>query len=191
MSQVEGIKTGKGIDLSLNADEKNIVLAGGCFWGTERFLQLLPGVELTTAVYANGNTMDPSYGEVCMGDTDHVEAVYVVYKPEEIDLEHLLYYFFKSFDPTQKDRQGNDVGRQYRNGIYYLDTDDLDAIKAAYNREAASRDEELATEIKPLENISKAEWQHQDYLQKNPFGYCHVDFNNLPDKHAPMKGDEF
>lgn len=188
---VENVKTGTDVNLNTEPGIKNIVLAGGCFWGTQEFLNRLPGVKQTFTAYANGDGLDPSYQLVCTGDTDHVEAVYVAYDPAVIDLEHLLFYFFKSFDPRQKDRQANDIGRQYRNGIYYLDDADVPEIEVAVAREQSFYEEELVTEILPLDNISIAEEVHQDYLVKNPLGYCHVNFNNLPAANAPMVGSEF
>ncbi len=191
MSKVENIKIGNNVDLSTTEGIKNIVLAGGCFWGTQEFLNRLPGVESTFTAYVNGNKIDPTYREVCYDDTDHAEAVYVTYDPTVIDLEHLIFYFFKSFDPTQLDRQGNDIGRQYRNGIYFLDTEDLEEIERAVEREAAYHDGPLVTEILPLDNISIAEENHQNYLVKNPLGYCHVNFNNLPARDVALVGDTF
>ncbi len=157
-----------------------IALAGGCFWGTEAYLKRLPGVEDSFTAYANGSYLDPSYPEVCEGKGDHVEAVFIRYNPQKICLEQLLYYFFQSFDARQKDRQGADIGRQYRSGIYYFDAADLPAIQRAFEREEKRRGEKIATEVLPLENISIAETYHQDYLGKNPQGYCHVSFASLP-----------
>lgn len=185
------IKLGQNTIIAVDAGNKNIILAGGCFWGTEEFLRRLPGVVNTYTAYANGNTISPTYEEVCTGETLHAEAVYVEYNPEIIDLAHLLYYFFKSFDPTELDKQGNDLGKQYRNGIYYLDEQDLDTINFVIKMVQEKYQEPLATEVLPLDNLSKAEEFHQDYLIKNPLGYCHVDFRNLPDAGASMKGDNF
>ncbi len=185
------IKLGRDTSIDTKAGNKHIVLAGGCFWGTEEFLRRLRGVVKTYTAYANGNTISPSYEEVCSGKTLHAEAVYVEYNPEIIDLAHLLYYFFKSFDPTELDKQGNDFGKQYRNGIYYLNKEDLNTINFVLEMVQDKYEDPLVTEILPLDNLSKAEEFHQDYLVKNPLGYCHVDFRNLPDAGASMKGDKF
>lgn len=185
------IKIGRNTSIDTKAGNKHIVLAGGCFWGTEEFLRRLRGVVKTYTAYANGNTLSPSYEEVCSGKTLHAEAVYVEYNPEIIDLAHLLYYFFKSFDPTELDKQGNDFGKQYRNGIYYLNKEDLNTINFVLEMVQDKYEDPLVTEILPLDNLSKAEEFHQDYLVKNPLGYCHVDFRNLPDAGASMKGDKF
>ncbi len=185
------IKLGRDTSIDTEIDNKHIVLAGGCFWGTEEFLRRLKGVVKTYTAYANGNKLSPSYEEVCSGKTLHAEAVYVEYNPEIIDLAHLLYYFFKSFNPTELDKQGNDFGKQYRNGIYYLSKEDLDTINFVLEMIKDKYDKPLATEVLPLDNLSKAEEFHQDYLVKNPLGYCHVDFRNLPDAGASLKGDKF
>lgn len=185
------IKLGRNTSIDTKAGNKHIVLAGGCFWGTEEFLRRLRGVVKTYTAYANGNTLSPSYEEVCSGKTLHAEAVYVEYNPEIIDLAHLLYYFFKSFDPTELDKQGNDFGKQYRNGIYYLNKEDLNTINFVLEMVQDKYEDPLVTEILPLDNLSKAEEFHQDYLVKNPLGYFHVDFRNLPDAGASMKGDKF
>lgn len=180
---------GKNTDIHHENSEKTIVLAGGCFWGTQAYLQKLPGVKRSFVCYANGKTMDPDYREVCSGHTDHVEAVFVVYDPLRIDLSHLLHYYFLTFDPTQVNRQGNDHGRQYRSGIYYLDPEDLPTIQACWDRVQSQHQLPLATEILPLANISRAEDEHQDYLTVHPGGYCHVSFASLPPADAVLTGD--
>lgn len=176
------IKTGKNTNLSIKKGHKSIVLGGGCFWGTDEYMQRLPGVVRTFSAYANGKSLDPEYKEVCTGNTGHVEAVFVEYDPKIIDLEHLLEQFFKTIDPLQKNRQGNDRGTQYRSGIYYLDEKDLPMIHKVIKEVQGQYKKQIETEILPLENISIAEEYHQDYLQKNPQGYCHVSFDTLPEE---------
>lgn len=153
---------------------KEIYLAGGCFWGTEHFLKLIEGVEATQVGYANGNIANPTYKQVCTGTTDFAETVKVQYDPAKVDLPFLIDLYFKTIDPTSVNRQGNDRGTQYRTGIYYTDSADLPLIRETVNRLAAAYTRPLAVEIKPLENFYPAEDYHQDYLDKNPGGYCHI-----------------
>lgn len=151
-----------------------IYLAGGCFWGTEHFLKQIRGVESTQAGYANSIVANPSYEQVCSGKTDAAETVKVVYDPETLDLSTLLELYFKTIDPTSLNRQGNDRGTQYRTGIYYTNPEDLPIIRQAVEALAAQYKEPIAIEVKPLKNFYPAETYHQDYLDKNPNGYCHI-----------------
>ena len=153
---------------------KEIYLAGGCFWGTEHFLKLIEGVEATQVGYANGNIANPTYKQVCTGTTDFAETVKVQYDPAKVDLPFLIDLYFKTIDPTSVNRQGNDRGTQYRTGIYYTNPADLPLIQETVNRLAAAYTRPLAVEVKPLENFYLAEDYHQDYLDKNPGGYCHI-----------------
>ena len=153
---------------------KEIWLAGGCFWGTEHYLSLLDGVVKTDVGYANGRTKNPTYRQVCSEDTGFAEAVHVVYDPAVLPLEKLLDYYFLSIDPTAVNRQGGDVGTQYRTGIYYTDAADEPLIAEKLKTQQKQRDKRLAVEVKPLENYYLAENDHQAYLDKNPGGYCHI-----------------
>lgn len=153
---------------------KEIWLAGGCFWGTERFLSLLDGVLATDVGYANGNTQAPTYEQVCRENTGHAETVHVVYDPNALPLEKLLDYYFLTIDPTSVNRQGGDAGTQYRTGVYYLDPADRPVIDRALEALQHQYEKPLAVEVGPLENYHKAEDYHQDYLDKNPGGYCHL-----------------
>lgn len=153
---------------------KEIYLAGGCFWGTEHFLKLIDGVETTQVGYANGNIANPTYKQVCTGTTDFAETVKVQYDPLKVDLPFLIDLYFKTIDPTSVNRQGNDKGTQYRTGIYYTDPADLTVIQETVHRLATAYPRPLAVEIKPLKNFYPAEDYHQDYLDKNPGGYCHI-----------------
>lgn len=155
--------------------EKEIYLAGGCFWGTEHFLKQIEGVKTTQVGYANGNKKNPTYQEVCTGTTDFAETVKVEYNPATAELPFLIELFFKTIDPTSLNKQGNDRGTQYRTGIYYTDPADLPVIQQTVNRLASAYKRPLAVEIKPLVNFYAAEDYHQDYLDKNPGGYCHID----------------
>jgi peptide-methionine (S)-S-oxide reductase len=149
----------------------------GCFWGAERAFWQLPGVYSTAVGYAGGPTPNPTYDEVCSGLTGHNEVVRVVYDPEEIDYDTLLKTFWETHDPTQGMRQGNDVGTQYRSGIYCDNDEQLAAAKASSERyqralRDAGRDFSITTEILPAPQFYYAEDYHQQYLAKNPGGYC-------------------
>jgi len=163
-----------------------IYLAGGCFWGAEAYLQRLPGVAATSVGYANGRTENPSYQDVCYNNTGHAETVEVQFDPKKIDLATILEYFFKIIDPTLLNRQGNDRGTQYRTGIYYVDPADLQVIQAVVARKQMDYKLPIVTEIRPLEQYFLAEDYHQDYLEKNPGGYCHVSFATLPGDTLPI-----
>ena len=158
---------------------REIWLAGGCFWGLEAYLDKLNGVVYTDVGYANGNTENPTYEQVCNSNTGHAETVYVQYDPKRIDLATLLTYFFKVVDPTSVNRQGNDRGVQYRSGVYYKDSEDLAVINRVIALEQSKYKEKIATEVVPLRNYYVAEAYHQKYLEKNPNGYCHIDLTIL------------
>ncbi len=153
---------------------KEIYLAGGCFWGTEHFLKQIRGVVKTEVGYANGTGKHPDYKTVSTGKSGFAETVKVEYDPEQISLEKLLELFFKTIDPTGVNRQGNDVGPQYRTGIYYSDKADEAGIKASIARLASAYSRPIAVEYKALENYYTAEDYHQNYLDKHPDGYCHI-----------------
>jgi peptide-methionine (S)-S-oxide reductase len=152
----------------------------GCFWGAERLYWDLPGVYSTAAGYAGGFTPNPSYQEVCSGMTRHTEVVRVVFDPARIGYSELLKYFWESHDPTQGMRQGGDVGTQYRSAIYAIDETQLrgaEESKAAYQRalDKAGHDRPISTEVMPAPVFYYAEEYHQQYLAKNPGGYCGLD----------------
>ena len=157
-----------------NKNMKEIYFAGGCFWGTEHYFKQLRGVVETQVGYANGNTDNPTYKEVCNNNTGFAETVRVVYDPEVLTLEFLTEMYFKSIDPTSLNKQGNDIGTQYRTGIYFKDANDKTELLKVYNRVQQEVGSQLAVELKPLENFYNAEEYHQDYLDKNPNGYCHL-----------------
>lgn len=155
-------------------DTKEIYLAGGCFWGTEHLMKQLPGVVGAEAGYANSRVPSPSYQEVCTGRTGAAETVRVVYDPGRLTLPFLLDMFYRSIDPSRSDGQGNDIGSQYRPGVYYTDPADSAAVESSLQRLVAKTGRRVAVERGPLENFYPAEEYHQDYLDKNPGGYCHV-----------------
>ena len=153
---------------------KEIYLAGGCFWGTEHYLKQIHGVVATEVGYANGNGVNPSYEEVYTDTTGFVECVKVVYDPTIIALEKIVELYFHSIDPLSLNKQGNDIGTRYRTGIYYTEEYDRAVIESVYNVVAKRLGEELVVELEPLHNFYSAEEYHQDYLDKNPAGYCHL-----------------
>jgi len=153
---------------------KEIYLAGGCFWGVEKYLYQIPGVAYTSVGYANGNTENPTYEEVCHAGTGHAETVKVTYDPAKISLPFLLKQFYKVIDPTSVNRQGNDKGVQYRTGIYYTDPADLPVIQESIAALQKKCIRKVAIEVAPLRNYYEAELYHQKYLDKNPGGYCHI-----------------
>jgi peptide-methionine (S)-S-oxide reductase len=148
----------------------------GCFWGAERKFWEMPGVIVTAVGYAGGPTPNPTYEEVCSGMTGHTEAVLVVFDPKKVSYEQLLKTFWESHDPTQGMRQGNDVGTQYRSGIYYFSDEQrraAEASKAAYETALKAQGmPAITTEIVPAPEFYFAEGYHQQYLAKNPAGYC-------------------
>ncbi|NLL72138.1 MAG: peptide-methionine (S)-S-oxide reductase MsrA [Clostridiales bacterium] len=153
---------------------KEIYLAGGCFWGTEKYLSLIPGVIRTRVGYANGRTKNPTYEEVCHMDTGHAETVHAIYDPSKIRLEHLLSLYYNVIDPTSLNRQGCDVGSQYRTGIYYTDPSDEEIINNSLKDLQSAYTENIVIEVMPLKNYYSAEEYHQKYLDKNLDGYCHI-----------------
>lgn len=156
---------------------KKIYFAGGCFWGVQAYFSLLEGVITTTTGYANGNKENPTYEEVCTGDTDFAETVMVEYDSNTIALDILLDHFFGIINPTSLNRQGNDIGTQYRTGIYYVDEADREQIIMKIDAEQRKYPNKIQTEVGRLKNFYEAEEYHQDYLDKNPLGYCHIDLS--------------
>jgi len=152
------------------------IFAMGCFWGAERAFWQLPGVYTTAVGYTGGFTPNPTYEEVCSGSTGHTEAVLVAYDPKQISYDELLRNFWEGHDPTQGMRQGNDVGTQYRSGVYFTDDAQREAIeasrKAYQQRLNAEGYGEITTEVAPAGPFYYAEDYHQQYLHKNPGGYC-------------------
>ena len=153
---------------------KEIYFAGGCFWGTEHFFKQIEGVLETEVGFANGHTENPTYKEVYTDQTGFAETVYVKYNPDVVSLEFLLNMFFKAIDPTSLNKQGEDEGTRYRAGVYYTSDDDLAVIEKVFAQEQQNHQQPLAVEKLPLQNYYSAEDYHQDYLDKNPTGYCHL-----------------
>ena len=178
----------KGRDKMKNYDEtkvKTIHLAGGCFWGLEAYMQKLNGVEDAVSGYANGKTENPSYYD--LKTSGHAETVKVIYNPDIISLEDILAHYLRVVNPVSVNKQGNDVGTQYRTGIYYTDEADKTIIENILAKEQTKHDKPIAIEVEPLKQFYDAEEYHQDYLEKNPGGYCHIDLS-LADK--PLDKDK-
>ncbi len=153
---------------------KKIYFAGGCFWGTEHFFKQIEGVETTQVGYANGNTPNPTYEEVCTDKTGYAETVCVAYDEDIVSLEFLVNMYFCAIDPTTLNRQGNDIGSQYRTGVYYTEETQKEDIEKVFSEQQRLLPSRILVEVEPLHNFFSAEEYHQDYLEKNPQGYCHL-----------------
>jgi peptide methionine sulfoxide reductase msrA/msrB len=164
-------------DATTSAVIRDIYLAGGCFWGIEAYMIRIDGIVDAVSGYANGKTDNPSYEDLIYHDSGHAETVHVRYDTNKISLDELLIYFFNIIDPVSINRQGNDVGSQYRSGIYYQDPADLTVIINRIKNVQKEYDKKIAVEVEPLIHFYNAEDYHQDYLEKNPGGYCHIDLN--------------
>ncbi len=154
--------------------ERDICLAAGCFWGAEKYLKLIEGVTFTEVGFANGNTENPTYKEVYTDQTGYAETVHLRYNPAVVSLRFLLEMYFKAIDPTSLNKQGEDEGTRYRTGIYYSDYADRTVIDEVVAEEAKKYGLPLCVEVEPLRNFYPADEYHQDYLDKNPTGYCHL-----------------
>lgn len=149
-------------------------LAGGCFWGVEELVRKLPGVTDTTVGYAGGTLDKPRYEDVKNGRTGHAESLQIVFDPSKITFDEILDFFFRLHDPTTANRQGNDIGTQYRSAIFYHDDAQRDAATRAIQRAQPKWPRPIVTEVVPFTNFYEAEDYHQDYLQRKPNGYtCH------------------
>ncbi len=168
-------------------EKQTIYLAGGCFWGLQAYCKRIDGVVAAICGYANSTVDAPDYETVCSGASGAAETVAVTYAADTISLAELLQYFFRVIDPTSVNRQGNDCGMQYRSGIYARRTWPLALVKRALKGLQASYDRPIAVEVAPLVNFTAAEEEHQDYLEKNPRGYCHI---ALAAAHAPLDDNE-
>ncbi len=153
--------------------KRELYLAGGCFWGTQKFFDQFDGIISTEVGYANGKSEDPTYEQVC-NDSGHAETVKILYEDFVISTAQLVEYFFMIIDPLSINKQGEDTGIQYRTGIYYTDEALVPEIKKVYDAKQQELGQKLAVELIPLENFYDAEEYHQKYLDKNPTGYCHI-----------------
>ena len=158
-----------------------IYLAGGCFWGLEEYFSRIEGVKKTTVGYANGQVASTNYQLI--HQTDHAETVHLIYDEKRISLREILLYYFRVIDPLSVNKQGNDVGRQYRTGVYYTDQADKAVIEQVFAEQEKQLGQKIAVELEPLRHYVLAEDYHQDYLKKNPGGYCHI---NVNDAYQPL-----
>ena len=172
----------KNINLNMYAKQEIIYLAGGCFWGVEAFISRLKGVNHTEVGYANGHDLAPTYEKVCTGKTGHAETVKATYNPEIIKLEEILENFFEIIDPYTKNRQGADIGTQYRTGIYWQESSQRDIVLDFLKEKQKHSSKRVAVEARPIGNFYPAEDYHQKYLERNPQGYCHVNLNLIDDE---------
>ncbi len=164
----------EGIPMN-NEKRMEIYLAGGCFWGVEGYFAQIPGVLDTSVGYANGDGDSTSYYKI--GRTGHAETLQLVYDANRIHLGEILAHYFRIIDPTLLNRQGNDRGTQYRTGIYYVEEEQKAVAEASLEVEQGKYEKPLVVELEPLKNYVEAEEEHQDYLEKNPSGYCHINLN--------------
>lgn len=158
-----------------------IYLAGGCFWGLEEYFSRITGVTDTTVGYANGQVESTNYQLI--HQTDHAETVQVTYDENLVSLREILLYYFRVIDPLSINKQGNDIGRQYRTGIYYTKDIDVSVINEVVKEQERQFGQKIAVEVEPLRHYVLAEDYHQDYLKKNPGGYCHI---NVNDAYQPL-----
>ncbi|WP_247937978.1 peptide-methionine (R)-S-oxide reductase MsrB [Streptococcus gordonii] len=158
-----------------------IYLAGGCFWGLEEYFSRIEGVKKTTVGYANGQVESTNYQLI--HQTDHAETIHLIYDEERVSLREILLYYFRVIDPLSVNKQGNDVGRQYRTGVYYTDEGDKAVIEQVFAEQEKQLGQKIAVELEPLRHYVLAEDYHQDYLKKNPGGYCHI---NVNDAYQPL-----
>lgn len=176
----------KYIDENITLDLGEIYFAGGCFWGVEGYFQKVKGVLETEVGYANGESDDTSYEEI--DKTGHAETVMIKYNKNRITLEELLIHYFRIIDPISLNKQGNDIGTQYRTGIYYVDDSDREIIDSMIDYQQKKYSEKILVEVEKLKNFVLAEDYHQDYLINNPKGYCHI---NLNDVNKPLLEEEY
>ena len=160
-------------------NKRTIHLAGGCYWGVEKYMSNIAGVMETEVGFANGHVDAPAYVQVKQGDTGHAETVRVVYDADVLKLETLLRLFLRIIDPTSLEKQGGDIGNQYRTGIYWTDAADEAIVRAELKRLQSAWDAPIMVEALPLECFYPAEEYHQKYLDKNPGGYCHVPWEEI------------
>jgi len=185
--QVRTYQAGTGLnDPHSSGSTRSIYLAGGCFWGVEKFLELIPGVVFTEVGYANGRTKTPSYEDVIYKNTGHAETVRVDYDRDEVSLAFLLEQFYNVIDPLSLNRQGNDVGTQYRSGVYFTDQQDEALINASLAALQVRYTGKVVVEAEPLDNYFRAEEYHQKYLTKNPNGYCHIPSSKFVEAQAAV-----
>lgn len=192
-SQPKHEKTNSKLNLELKSGMEEITLGAGCFWCVEAVFQSLNGVDTVISGYSNGSVKNPSYKEVCTGRTGHAEVARIVYNPEVVSFKEILEVFWQTHDPTTLNRQGNDVGTQYRSGIYYHN-EEQKQIAEEYKQkldESGAFPNPIVTEILPLDNFYVAEDYHQNYYKSNPDqGYCRLVVKPKVDKFKKVFADK-
>lgn len=173
--------TRRGDPAAVKGEIREIYLAGGCFWGVEEYMSRIEGIIDAVAGYANGRTENPTYEDLIYRNSGHAETVLVRYDTGLISLDEVLIYYFSIIDPTSINQQGNDIGEQYRTGIYFTNPVDKDVAERRVSEVQKATRKKVVVEVEPLVQFYKAEDYHQDYLQKNPFGYCHIDLSKAND----------
>lgn len=165
-------------------DTETAIFAAGCFWGVQEYFRRVKGVLKSESGYTGGTKKNPTYEEVCTGKTGHAESVRVVFNPKIVSYERLLQHFWEIHDPTSLNRQGNDIGSQYRAAIFYTTPQQETAAKSSLEKleKSGRHPRKIVTEILPAKEFYPAEEYHQDYLQKNPRGYCHIDLRKAAEK---------
>ena len=161
---------------------KELYIAGGCFWGVQQYYMLLKGVIKTETGYANGLTENPTYHDVLTGKTGHAEVVYLTYDPKVISLHDIIEHFFRFINPYSLNKQGNDIGVQYRSGLYYVNQDDKLAIEHFIRQFEKTHNKKTVIEVEKLKNYHRAEEEHQFYLCKKTDGYCHIDLSLIKEE---------
>jgi methionine-S-sulfoxide reductase len=159
-------------------DMKKIVFAGGCFWGIQAYFKKVKGVLKTEVGYIDGSTDNPTYQDVLRG-SGHTEAMYLEYDENKTTLKLLMDHLFNIIDPTSINRQGNDIGINYRSGVYCYSEEDLSFVQSYIKEAASDYKKPIAVEVKMARDFYSAEDYHQDYLHKNPGGYCHINLNKI------------
>lgn len=159
----------------MSSTTEEVYLAGGCFWGIEEYYRNIKGILETNVGYANGLTSNPNYKDVSSGKSGYSETVKLVYDKGLISFREILIHFFRIIDPFSKDKQGNDIGSQYRTGVYYINENQKKLAEQFFSLQQCKHEREIKVEVKPLDSYYIAEEEHQRYLKKNPSGYCHID----------------
>lgn len=158
---------------------KSAIFAAGCFWGVQYYFDQIPGVKATTVGYTGGHTEEPTYEQVCIGNTGHAEAVHVVYDPHEVSYETLARQFFRMHDPTQMNRQGPDIGDQYRSAIFYETDEQREVAMRVRDEVQDGTEKQVVTQVLPASEFYEAEDYHQKYTEKTGLGACHIPYQPI------------
>jgi len=169
---------------TISPDMETAIFAAGCFWGVQEYFSRVKGVIKSESGYTGGTKKNPTYEEVCTGKTGHAESVRVIFDPRVVSYERLLQHFWELHDPTSLNKQGNDVGSQYRSAIFYTNPEQEMHARSSLEKlvKSGKYSQKIVTEILPAKEFYTAEEYHQNYLKKNPYGYCHIDLRKAADK---------